>query len=273
MGPAIGSLIYAQYGASWVFLLNALSYVADHHRARPGPAPRARSQPAPRASTGCSRASATPGGHRVVGRCLGDHLHLLAAGLPFITQMPTLADENLGIWRPRPSPTASSTAPSGWARSSARCRSAPCSPDRRRPSSPASACSVFAGLLTRLRAAPGGAARLPGHLRPRRRLLRRDHLALDRAAGGPRRQRAGQGHGPLDHGLRRHRALRRPGRRLDRERTSITTDDARWARPSPWPWRWCSTSGARRSRPRSARRPGEQARRCPRRWWAPGSGC
>src|SRR5215204_3218944 len=28
IGPAIGSLLYAQYGASWVFLLNALSYVA-----------------------------------------------------------------------------------------------------------------------------------------------------------------------------------------------------------------------------------------------------
>ena len=61
VGPAIGAFLYAQYGASWVFLLNALSYVVDHRRAGAGAAPEAASRAGPRASTACSKVCATPG--------------------------------------------------------------------------------------------------------------------------------------------------------------------------------------------------------------------
>ena len=78
VGPAIGAFLYAQYGASWVFLLNALSYVAIivvlARVPLPKPVPSRHPGPPPPARRGALR----PTGQG--GRPLpGHHLHLLAA--------------------------------------------------------------------------------------------------------------------------------------------------------------------------------------------------
>ena len=77
---------------------------------------------------------------KVVGRCLVIIFTFSLLSLPFITQLPTVADENLGI-APKSVAYGLLYGAFGWGRSSARCRSAPCSPARRRRSSPATACS------------------------------------------------------------------------------------------------------------------------------------
>ena len=147
IGPAIGAFLYAQYGASWVFLLNALSYVAIIlvlvRVPLPKPVPSRHPGPPPPARR-CPLRPAGQGG-RPLPR---DHLHLLAA-LPAVHHPDAHGRRREPRHRARrASPTACSTAPSAWAPSSARCRSAPCSPVRRRRGSPATGCSRSPAFLT-----------------------------------------------------------------------------------------------------------------------------
>ena len=91
--------------------------------------------------------------------------------------------------------------------------------------------------------------------------------AVDGAPVAPRRRRTGPGHGAVDHGLRRHRAGRRAGRRLAQPRTSRSPAICSRARSG----RSCSRCGRMpvalhaRVRPRSEqirhdRRHGEEPR-------------
>ncbi len=96
VGPVIGSFLYARYGPSWVFALNALSYaaviVALTRVTLPAP-PATRSQGLHRVLEGV-RAARTD---RVVKRCLVVIFVFSLFCLPFITQMPKIAGDNLGI--------------------------------------------------------------------------------------------------------------------------------------------------------------------------------
>jgi MFS family permease len=96
IGPAIGSFLYAQYSASWVFLLNALSYVAIIVVLARVPLPK----PAPSRTQGLHRlleGVAYARRDRVVGRCLVIIFTFSLASLPFITQLPTIAGDNLDV--------------------------------------------------------------------------------------------------------------------------------------------------------------------------------
>jgi MFS family permease len=96
IGPAIGSFLYAAYGASWVFVLNAVSYLAIivvlFLVALPQPPP-SRSQGLHRLLEGFTYARRD----KVVGRCLVIIFTFSLLSLPFITQLPTIAGDNLGI--------------------------------------------------------------------------------------------------------------------------------------------------------------------------------
>jgi MFS family permease len=97
VGPAIGGLLYAQVGASLVFLLNALSFVFVIGAAR------SISPPPERQPTHSSGLRRLLGGFAVlkrdpiVGRCI---LTIALFGffcLMFSTQLPVIAEENIGI--------------------------------------------------------------------------------------------------------------------------------------------------------------------------------
>jgi MFS family permease len=96
VGPLIGSTIYAQVGPSWVFVLNAASFgfvIFSLVRVQ---------LPAPVASgaQGLHRlleGVAVARRDRVVGQCLVVIFTFSFFCLPFITQLPTIADRNLGI--------------------------------------------------------------------------------------------------------------------------------------------------------------------------------
>lgn len=96
VGPAIGSLIFANFGASFVFLINAVSYVfviaALTRVPLPDP-PSTGTQGLHRLLEGIRYARA----HREVGQAIVVIFVFSLLALPFITQMPTLADENLGL--------------------------------------------------------------------------------------------------------------------------------------------------------------------------------
>lgn len=96
IGPVIGTFLYASFGAAWVFGLNAVSYIAVIiviARA---------TLPAPSASGTQGLHRLTEGfryarGDRVVWRVLVTIFVFSLLCLPFITQMPTVAGDNLGI--------------------------------------------------------------------------------------------------------------------------------------------------------------------------------
>jgi MFS family permease len=96
IGPAIGAFLYVQYGASWVFALNALSYAAIIvvllRVPLPQPPP-SRTQGLHRLLEGVTYARRDP----VVGRCILIIFSFSLLSLPFITQLPTIAGDNLGI--------------------------------------------------------------------------------------------------------------------------------------------------------------------------------
>jgi len=96
VGPAIGSLIFANFGASFVFLINAISYGAVIIALTRVPLPEPKStgtQGLHRLLEGIRYAR----GHREVGQAILVIFIFSLLALPFITQMPTLADENLGL--------------------------------------------------------------------------------------------------------------------------------------------------------------------------------
>lgn len=102
VGPAIGGLVYATFGAPWAFVGNAVSYlfiIVVLVRIRfDSPATR------PDAETAMeSRVQRILGGFRVarrdrvVGRCLLTMVGFSFFCLPFVTQMPAVAERNFGI--------------------------------------------------------------------------------------------------------------------------------------------------------------------------------
>ncbi|MDQ6697405.1 MAG: MFS transporter [Actinomycetota bacterium] len=96
IGPVIGSFLYAHYGPSWVFILNALSYaaviVALTRVTLPKP-PASGTQGLHRLLEGVKVARAD----RVVGKVLVVIFAFSLFCLPFITQMPKIAGDNLDI--------------------------------------------------------------------------------------------------------------------------------------------------------------------------------
>ncbi|HEX4866848.1 MAG TPA: MFS transporter [Acidimicrobiales bacterium] len=98
IGPAIGAFLFARWGAPWVFILNAASYLIVIRSLMTVTLP----QPAPDTS-GARGLRRLLGGvavarrDRVVGRCLATIFLYSLLSLPFIGQLPTLADRNLGI--------------------------------------------------------------------------------------------------------------------------------------------------------------------------------
>jgi MFS family permease len=98
IGPVIGAAVFARAGASWVFVVNALSYLLVIWSLLsvrlPEPAPDTSGlQGVRRLLAGFHVARAD----RVVARCLIVIFAFSLLSLPFIGQLPTLADRNLGI--------------------------------------------------------------------------------------------------------------------------------------------------------------------------------
>lgn len=96
VGPAIGSLLYARFGAGWVFQLNALSYLAVVLvllRVTLPAAPATGKQGWHRLIEGLEVARR----NRVVAHCLLVIVIFSIACLPFITQMPSIASQHFGI--------------------------------------------------------------------------------------------------------------------------------------------------------------------------------
>ncbi len=98
IGPVIGSALFARFGAEWVFSVNAASFLLVIWSLLSVRLP----PPAPDTSglQGIRRLGAgfrVARNDRVVGRCLVVIFTFSLLSLPFIGQMPTLADRNLGI--------------------------------------------------------------------------------------------------------------------------------------------------------------------------------
>jgi MFS family permease len=96
VGPFIGASIFAQWGPSWVFVLNAASFgfvIASLQRVSlPSPVATG-TQGLHRVLDGVKVAA----GNRVIGQCLVVIFTFSFLCLPFITQLPTIADLNLDI--------------------------------------------------------------------------------------------------------------------------------------------------------------------------------
>lgn len=96
IGPVIGTFLYSRFGPSWVFLVNAASFgfvIACIARVRlPRPASTG-AQGFQRVVEGLRVARAD----RVVSRCLVTIFVFSFVSLPFITQMPSIASDHLGI--------------------------------------------------------------------------------------------------------------------------------------------------------------------------------
>ena len=96
IGPFIGSTIYAAVGPSWVFVLNAVSFgfvLVALARVTLPPPESTGDQGLHRLLEGLRVAQRD----RVVGQCLTTIATFSFFCLPFITQLPTIADRNLGI--------------------------------------------------------------------------------------------------------------------------------------------------------------------------------
>jgi predicted MFS family arabinose efflux permease len=98
IGPAIGGLVYARFGADWVFFGNALTYVfiiVALTRVRLPPV-----EPVTTGPTGLRRlveGFAVARRDYVVGRCLVTMALFSLLCLPFVPHIQRLADDNLGI--------------------------------------------------------------------------------------------------------------------------------------------------------------------------------
>ncbi len=96
VGPAIGTAIYARWGPSWVFVLNALSFgfvILSLIRVTLPDPPASGGQGLHRLLEGVAVARRS----RVVGQCLVTIFVFSFVCLPFITQMPKIAQDHLGI--------------------------------------------------------------------------------------------------------------------------------------------------------------------------------
>ena len=98
VGPAIGSLIYARWGVSWVFVGNAVSYLFIIGALLTVVVPRVFVDPdEPQGLRRLMGGFAAARQDRVVGRCLLTMTAFSLFSLPFVVQMPTLAAVNLGV--------------------------------------------------------------------------------------------------------------------------------------------------------------------------------
>lgn len=96
IGPAIGSVLYAGIGASWVFALNALSYLAVIYVLLKVTLP----PPLDKGAAGWRRlvgGLTVARADRVVAQCLIVVATFSLLCLPYITQMPSIADQHFGI--------------------------------------------------------------------------------------------------------------------------------------------------------------------------------
>jgi MFS family permease len=98
IGPVIGSALFSQFGASWVFVGNAASYLLVIWSLLsvrlPDPVP---DTSGVRGLRRLGAGFAVARADRVVGRCLVVIFTFSLLSLPFIGQMPAVADVNLGI--------------------------------------------------------------------------------------------------------------------------------------------------------------------------------
>lgn len=96
IGPVIGTALFASFGPASVFVLNAASYaaviVALSRVTLPDP-PATGAQGLHRLLEGIRYART----HRQIGQVIGVIFLMSLLALPFITQLPTLADRNLGL--------------------------------------------------------------------------------------------------------------------------------------------------------------------------------
>jgi MFS family permease len=98
IGPAIGSLIYARWGVSWVFVGNAVSYMFIIGALLTVSVPPVLIDPAdPQGLRRLLGGIAAARRDRVVGRCLVVMTLFSLFSLAFVVQMPTIAATNLGI--------------------------------------------------------------------------------------------------------------------------------------------------------------------------------
>ncbi len=96
VGPAIGASIYARYGPSWVFVLNAVSFafvIASLLRVTLPPPPASGTRGLHRLLEGVQVARVD----RVVRQCLVTIFVFSFFSLPFITQLPKIAGDHLAI--------------------------------------------------------------------------------------------------------------------------------------------------------------------------------
>ena len=98
IGPIIGAYMFTAVGASWVFVVNALSYLLVIWSLLsvrlPAPVPDTSGARGMRRLLGGFQ---TAKDDKIVGRCLVLIFIFSLFSLPFIGQMPTLADRNLDI--------------------------------------------------------------------------------------------------------------------------------------------------------------------------------
>jgi MFS family permease len=98
IGPIIGAYLFVRVGEGWVFTVNALSYLLVIWSLLsvrlPDPVPDTSGQKGIRRLLSGFQVARRD---RIVGRCLVLIFSFSLFSLPFIGQMPTLADENLGI--------------------------------------------------------------------------------------------------------------------------------------------------------------------------------
>ena len=97
IGPAIGAVIYAQVGASWVFLLNAATYGFIIVAVMSVTLPRAVRGSRPRGVREVLSGLAVVRDDKVVRTCLVTISVFSLLCLPFVSHLPVLASENLGI--------------------------------------------------------------------------------------------------------------------------------------------------------------------------------
>ena len=96
VGPAIGSFIYAGWGPSWVFVINGLSFAAVIGVLLVSYLPK----PTATGSQGLHRlleGFQVARRDRVVGQCLATIFLFSLLSLPFITQLPKIAGDHLGM--------------------------------------------------------------------------------------------------------------------------------------------------------------------------------
>ena len=217
IGPAIGAPIYTHTGAAPVFLINAATYlfavlavlIAHYANRAPGEIE----------ETGMARLLS---GFRLawndllIRRILITLVVFSFFSLTFVGLMPAIAAENLAI-RPKSTEYGVLYAVFGLGAAVGAITIGTVFAGRSKANIPRWAMVAFAVLLTGFALVARQHTGVPDRVRARVRLLPRDHVDVDGAAGAPRGLHARSDHGAVDDGVRRHGAARRARRRLPRQ--------------------------------------------------------